>query len=124
MPKKFSVPGTSKRVTPWPAEVSLTAPDQPGRKFDTGKAEYGLIPPHALNELAMVLTMGAKKYDRDNWRHVPDAERRYFDAMERHIWAWKRGEVIDPESGRNHLAHAACCLFFLYEHSTGNVSDK
>jgi hypothetical protein len=36
--------------------------------------------------------------------------------MQRHLWAWKEGEQNDPESGKNHLAHALCCLMFLYEH--------
>ena len=87
-----------------------------GRKFDGGKLEYGLLPPLALEETVKVLTFGAQKYERDNWQKVPDSKRRYFDAMERHIWAWKKGEQTDPESGIHHLAHAMCCLMFLYEH--------
>lgn len=86
-----------------------------GKKFDLGKPEYGLIPPHALHEMVKVLTAGAQKYSRNNWQKVPEGERRYFDAMERHIWAFKRGEKLDPEDNLHHLAHAACCLFFLYE---------
>ena len=87
-----------------------------GRKFDGGKSEYGLLPPFALEETVKALTFGAQKYERGNWIKVPDSKRRYFDAMERHIWAWKRGEQMDPESGLHHLAHAMCCLMFLYEH--------
>jgi len=87
-----------------------------GRKFDGGKLEYGLLPPFALEETVKVLTFGAQKYERDNWQKVPDSKRRYFDAMQRHLWAWKQGEQDDPESGINHLAHAMCCLMFLYEH--------
>lgn len=86
-----------------------------GKKFDNGKPEYGLIPPNALHEMVKVLTAGAQKYSRDNWKHVPDRKRRYFDAMERHIWAWKRGEENDPDDGMHHLAHAMCCVAFLYE---------
>lgn len=86
-----------------------------GMKYDTEKGEYGLLPPFALDDIVNVLTFGAKKYSRDNWRHVEDGSRRYFDAMERHIWAWKRGEKNDPETGINHLAHAGCCLMFLLE---------
>ena len=89
-----------------------------GRKFDGGKLEYGLLPPHALKEVVKVLTFGAQKYDRDNWQKVPDSKRRYFDALQRHVWAWKEGEEFDPESGIHHLAHAMCCLMFLYEHDT------
>lgn len=87
-----------------------------GRKFDGNKLEYGLLPPYALEETVRVLTFGAQKYERDNWKRVPDSKRRYFDALQRHVWAWKQGEQIDPESGMHHLAHAMCCLMFLYEH--------
>lgn len=87
-----------------------------GRKFDGGKLEYGLLPPLALEETVRVLTFGAQKYERDNWKMVPDSKRRYFDALQRHLWAWKKGEINDPETGLHHLAHAMCCLMFLYEH--------
>ena len=66
-----------------------------GRKFDGDKTEYGLLPALALEEIAKVLTFGAQKYERDNWKRVPDSKRRYFDALQRHLWAWKRGEKFD-----------------------------
>jgi len=97
-------------------EDAAFAPQEKGRKFDGGKLEYGLLPPLALEETVKVLTFGAQKYERDNWQKVPDAKRRYFDALQRHVWAWKQGEQFDPESGIHHLAHAMCCLMFLYEH--------
>jgi hypothetical protein len=87
-----------------------------GRKFDGGKIRYGLLPPLALKATADVLTFGAEKYEPNNWKHVPDSLSRYFDAAQRHMWAFKEGETIDPESGKHHLAHALCCLMFLYEH--------
>jgi hypothetical protein len=89
-----------------------------GRKFDGDKLEYGLLPPLALEATVEVLTFGAQKYERDNWKRVPDSKRRYYDALQRHLWAWKKGEILDPESGKHHLAHAMCCLMFLYEHDT------
>lgn len=90
--------------------------DKPaGVKYDKDKVEYGLLPPYALDMIAEVLTFGARKYERDNWKYVEDGHRRYFDAMMRHLWAWKRGEMNDPETGLNHLAHAGCCLMFLLE---------
>jgi hypothetical protein len=95
-----------------------------GRKFDGGKLEYGLLPPLALEETVKVLTFGAQKYERDNWKNVPDSKRRYFDALQRHTWAWKQGEQLDPESGIHHLAHAMCCLMFLYEHDTIYSRDE
>jgi hypothetical protein len=89
-----------------------------GRKFDNDKLQYGLLPPLALKATVDVLTFGAQKYEPNNWIHVPESKRRYFDAFQRHVWAWKEGEQYDPESGKHHLAHAMCCLMFLYEHDT------
>ena len=87
-----------------------------GRKFDQGKPRYGLLPPLALQEMARVLTHGAEKDDAGNLKHVPDSLERYFDALQRHVWAWKMGEKLDPDSGIHHLAHALANVAFLYEH--------
>jgi hypothetical protein len=95
-----------------------------GRKFDGGKLQYGLLPPLALKATVDVLTFGAEKYEPDNWKNVPDSKRRYFDALQRHLWAWKEGEQMDTESGKHHLAHALCCLMFLYEHDILYSIDK
>lgn len=86
-----------------------------GIKYDNDKPEYGLLPPFALEETVKVLTFGAKKYDRDNWRKLDDLHNRYFNAAQRHLWAIKRGETHDPETGMHHAAHAMCCLLFLLE---------
>ena len=86
-----------------------------GRKFDGGKLQYGLLPPKALKDVVEVLTFGAEKYEPDNWKRVPDANRRYFDAAMRHLWAYKEGEQLDPETGVSHLAHATCCILFMNE---------
>ena len=86
-----------------------------GRKFDVNKLEYGLVPPIGFKAVVEILTIGAQKYERDNWKHVPDAKRRYFDAAMRHLWDWKSGEKYDEETSKNHLAHAICNLMFLLE---------
>lgn len=106
-----------KKPTKAEVEASQTglASGTAGKKFDGGKAEYGLLPPHILHEVVLVLTNGAKKYSRDNWKYVVDGERRYFDAAQRHIWAIKRGEEFDQEDNLHHIAHAICDLMFLYE---------
>ncbi len=95
-----------------------------GRKFDLDKPEYGLIPPQCLDEVARVLTVGAKKYERDNWRYVEDGPRRYFDAAQRHLWAYKRGEILDPETGLSHLAHAVCSLMFIYDVTNVTLTEE
>tara|TARA_A100001011_G_C14005819_1_gene713389 strand:- start:406 stop:693 length:288 start_codon:yes stop_codon:yes gene_type:complete len=86
-----------------------------GIKYDNDKSEYGLLPSFALEETVKVLTFGAKKYDRENWRKLDDLHNRYFNAAQRHLWAIKRGESHDPETGMHHAAHAMCCLLFLLE---------
>ena len=86
-----------------------------GIKYDDSKPDYSLIPPRALNDLVKVLTFGAKKYDRDNWKKLENAEQRYFAAAQRHLWAVLRGETHDPESGEHHYAHALCCIMYLLE---------
>ena len=86
-----------------------------GRKFDGDKPQYGLLPPKALKETVKVLTLGAQKYEPDNWKIVPDAQSRYFDALMRHLWDWKSGEKLDPETGISHLAHACCNILFILE---------
>lgn len=86
-----------------------------GRKHDTGKPLMGAVPPNALLAVTRVLTFGAEKYGRDNWRQVENAGTRYLDAALRHINAYQRGEAADPESGESHLAHAVCSLMFMLE---------
>jgi hypothetical protein len=104
--------------------IHAIPPKVEGRKFDGGKPQYGLLPPNALKATVEILTFGAEKYEPNNWIHVPDSKRRYFDAAQRHLWDWKNGEQNDTESGKNHLAHALCCLMFLYEHDTIYSVDK
>ena len=86
-----------------------------GDKYDSGKLRYDLIPSESLNEFVKVLTFGAEKYTPEGWRMVDSPDSRYFAAAQRHLWAWKRGEELDEESGLPHLAHAMCCLSFLLE---------
>ena len=84
-----------------------------GRKDDQEKTRWDLLPWEQVEEIARVLTLGAVKYDDENWKKVPDAEKRYFAALHRHLVAYRAGKTADPESGLSHLSHAACCILFL-----------
>ncbi len=86
-----------------------------GRKDDTEKPRYDLLPPVAIDVVARVLTFGAQKYAPGNWRRVAHGRHRYPAAALRHIFAYLRGETHDSETGLPHLAHAACCLLFSIE---------
>lgn len=95
-------------------EVAFTpaAPDK-GVKHDGEKLDWSLLPFDATEDVVKVLAFGAKKYAPDNWKFVPDHERRYFSAAMRHLVAWQKGEKVDSETGISHLSHATCCLLFL-----------
>ena len=84
-----------------------------GKKLDQNKPRMSLLPKGVLNAVIRVLEFGASKYAESNWQTVPDARRRYYDAMHRHIDAWWQGEKKDSETGESHLAHAICCGMFL-----------
>lgn len=84
-----------------------------GRKHDSNKPRYSLLPTGTVNQVIQVLEYGAVKYEIDNWQRVPSARTRYYDAAMRHIDDWWNGSEVDEESSLPHLAHAICCLLFL-----------
>lgn len=84
-----------------------------GEKHDGGKPRWSLLPRGTIPTVIKVLEYGAIKYQPDNWKHVEDHERRYYDAAMRHIEAWLQGENNDPESKLPHLGHAVACLLYL-----------
>ena len=84
-----------------------------GRKDDSAKRRYSLLPVGAVNNVVDVLEFGSKKYADNNWQKVPSAKTRYYDAALRHIDTWFNGEIKDSETELPHLAHAICCLMFL-----------
>ena len=93
-----------------------------GRKFDGGKLRYDLLPVHALEEVTRVMTLGAEKYDPENWKRVPEGRRRYTAAAFRHIEAWRKGETTD-EIGTHHIANAISNLMFILEKELQGIED-
>lgn len=85
-------------------------PNSPGAKLDAGKNRLGLVLfgfPRALEMVGLVGTYGANKYTDDGWKHVPGGQRRYTDAMLRHLISEAKGELCDPDTDLLHAAHAA-----------------
>jgi hypothetical protein len=89
-----------------------------GRKDDADKNRIDLLPFDALEEVAEIMTLGARKYADRNWESGINYNR-LFRAALGHLWAWwmrrddGKGPGNDKETGRTHLAHAACCVLFL-----------
>ena len=109
-----------------PVETLMSPPPtSEGRKDDSGKTPWHLMPPDALNQIAQVLAFGATKYGDRNWEKGMNWSRP-FSALMRHMWAWWRGEDRDPETGLSHLAHAGCCILFLlsYEGRAHGTDDR
>jgi len=82
----------------------------PGAKLDDGKVMAWLCVSgfsRALFAVADVTTKGAVKYTPNGWRHVPNGEARYKEAMVRHLLALGSGESIDKDTGCLHLAQVA-----------------
>jgi len=81
-----------------------------GAKLDAGKNRLGLVLGGfalALIEVGKVGTFGANKYTENGWKYVKDGEKRYTDALYRHLLAEASGEEFDSETGLLHAAAVA-----------------
>ena len=80
-----------------------------GFKDTIGKPKLRYIPYDALVAIANVREFGIAKYKDDlGWKEVPADD--FAEASLRHIYKYFKGELVDPESGLNHLDHALCSL--------------
>lgn len=94
-----------------------------GRKYDSDKTRYELIPPEALEALARLYTDGAFKYEPRNWEKGMSWSR-VFGALMRHAWAWFRGEDYDTETKAHHMIAVAWNAFTLYIYQIRNVGES
>jgi hypothetical protein len=76
------------------------------KHFDDGKPELQyLLEMDGLEEVAACGTHGQRKYgDRYNFKKGMNWMK-LLGSCSRHLRAFIKGEEIDPESGRSHLAH-------------------
>lgn len=90
-----------------------------GVKYDSGKTQYTLVPPYALEAVAKNLTVGLIKYEeRDNWKKVPDAVERYLGALYRHLEKHRMGIIYDEDSAdptTTHMSAVAVNAMFILE---------
>lgn len=111
---KFSAALARSEFAPRESGLSpaFAAPYGAGVKDDSSKPPIHLIDGYALEQLAMVLAFGAKKYAAHNWRNGL-AQTRLISAAMRHLSAFNGGQDTDPETGLHHAAHAMCCCMFM-----------
>jgi hypothetical protein len=86
-----------------------------GVKYDDGKIRWDLIPLFPLYELAFVYTIGAKKYEDENWRKGM-GYKKMVRAIMNHLTKWLAGHERDAEDGQHHLASVAWSAFSLMEY--------
>lgn len=86
--------------------------DTVGLKFDQDKPRMELIDPYAMEQLAWVLTFGAKKYHAENWRKGISIKRLIGSSL-RHLIEFAFGQEFDKETGLSHASHLMCNAMFI-----------
>ena len=97
-----------------------------GKKNDRidGKVRMDLLPWPELEEVARVLTAGAKKYGANNWQGLEDGYERYKGAMLRHLTEVEKGIEIDADTGCRHIAQVACNALFMLHFKLQEYNKK
>jgi hypothetical protein len=85
----------------------VTKVKEVGTKKDEGKPRWSILPMDAMIEVIRVFMYGDIKYNGPNYTLGMNFTR-IVDANMRHLTKWVDGEDNDPETGRSHIAHAAC----------------
>jgi hypothetical protein len=99
--------------------------ENPKDRIGATKPDLSLVPPAGLIAVAQAMKNGADKYGAYNWRGNAVQAMTYLAANMRHVLAYLDGEEVADDSGVEHLAHAAACLFILLDaKATGNLVDN
>jgi hypothetical protein len=73
-------------------------------RYNMGKLEWSLVDFDSLEGLVKVLEYGCHKYARNNWKKGMPVTK-VSESLMRHLFAFLRGEDVDPESGCRHISH-------------------
>jgi hypothetical protein len=100
--------------------ASGTVSPSGGARAGTKKPRVSIIPMLALLEVAKVMTKGEVKYGTNNWQKgMPHSW--HLDAGLRHLLSVSEGDMIDDETGLEHLAHAAADILMCLESRLKNL---
>jgi hypothetical protein len=97
-----------------------------GKRYDSGKIRFDLIPPEADFAIAAVGGFGAEKYGDRNWEKGMRYSR-MLGSLKRHLNKWESGIHWDDESGMPHLYHVlwnVAALVAFDERGIGTQKDE
>lgn len=103
-----------KRHTAVAKRPAVTPSRPTALKFDSAKPPISLVPRSLIEAAARAFAFGAAKYARHNYRLGMNVSR-LLDATLRHLLAVAESDDRDPESGLDHLDHAAASLGMLID---------
>jgi hypothetical protein len=87
------------------------------QKFDKDKLRWDKFCWRAAEAVLRIMHFGSKKARGED-------NERMLRACCRHIVAHLKGEVLDPESGKPHLWHAACTLMMHIDNDIAAQEEK
>ena len=110
-PKPFKAEGhwTKEEIA---AAMKSFADSPQALRYNQGKVEWSLVDFKSLEPMVRVLEYGCRKYARNNWRKGMPATQ-IIESMLRHTFKLLEGELVDPESGIEHIGHIQCNALFL-----------
>lgn len=104
---------------------TIVKSDNGGLRYDEGKPRYDLIPPEAIEAIAVHYMQGAKKYADRNWERGMDWGK-CFRALMSHAIKWQKGETYDndpsmPGYEAHHMIAVAWNAIALYIYQTRGI---
>jgi len=87
-------------------EIIKKEEEEKGLRYNEGKTRMDLLEPFAIEQLAKVFTIGAKKYAPNNWLKGMEWSK-VTASLKRHLNAYEQGIDYDSETGLLHAAHIA-----------------
>lgn len=79
------------------------------------KVPLDLVPPEALEIMAMAFKDGADKYGPRDWEHTHQwSVRERLAAIQRHVSSYSLGQDIAPDSGLHHMSHVMADAAMIY----------
>ena len=91
---------------------ALIERDKQALRYNQGKVQWSLVDYKSIEPMVRVLEYGCKKYAKDNWKKGMPASQ-IIESMLRHTFKLLEGELVDLESGIEHVGHIQCNAMFL-----------